>query len=89
MKVVCNRCGKSSHIKQNFRVNLTGVNVAHETSEFEQLKWEQCLSIEAVDRPVIVNSVVQQTNAETYANASIDYNKNLLSSCNEICLFTL
>ncbi|KAA8540328.1 hypothetical protein F0562_024753 [Nyssa sinensis] len=76
VKVVCNRCGKSGHIKQNCRVNLTGANVAHETSEFEQLKWEQCLSIEAVDQPVILNSVVQQTNVETYANASIDYSKD-------------
>ena len=76
MKVVCNRCGKSSHIKQNCCVNLTGANVAHETSEFEQLKWEQCLSIEAVDQLVIVNYVVQQTNTETYANASIDYSKD-------------
>ncbi|KAA8515544.1 hypothetical protein F0562_018845 [Nyssa sinensis] len=53
-----------------------GANVAHETSEFEQLKWEQCLFIEAVDQPVILNSVIQQTNVETYANASIDYNKD-------------
>ncbi|XP_048228241.1 uncharacterized protein LOC125369515 [Ricinus communis] len=53
-----------------------GANVAHETSKFEQLKWEQCLSIEAVDQPVVVNSIVQQTNAEPYANASIDYSKD-------------
>ncbi|KAA8521602.1 hypothetical protein F0562_012275 [Nyssa sinensis] len=76
VKVVCNRCGKSNHIKQNFRVNLTRANVAHETGEFEQLKWEQCLSIEAIDQLVILNSVVQQTNVETYANASIDYSKD-------------
>ncbi|KAA8532301.1 hypothetical protein F0562_032334 [Nyssa sinensis] len=61
----------------------SGANVAHETSEFEQLKWEQCLSIEAIDQPVIVNSIVQQTNVETYANASIDYSKDWIvdSSC--------
>ncbi|KAA8549858.1 hypothetical protein F0562_001542 [Nyssa sinensis] len=76
VKVVCNRCEKSVHIKQNCRVNLIGANVAHKTSKFEQLKWEQCLSIEAVDQPDILNSVVQQTNVETYANASIDYSKD-------------
>ena len=58
MKVVHNHCGKSCHIKQNCPVILPRANNAHETSEFEQLKWEHCLSIEAVDQHVIVNSVV-------------------------------
>ena len=86
MKVVCNRCGKSGHIKQNCRVILPRSNVVHETSEFEQLKWEQCLSVEAVDQPaVVVNSVVQETNIETSANASIDYSKDWIfdSGCSQ------
>ena len=85
MKVVCNRCGKSGHIKQNYRVILSRSNVVHETSEFEQLKWELCLSVEAVDQPVIVNSVVQETNIETSANASIDYSKDWIfySGCSQ------
>ncbi|XVE83610.1 hypothetical protein DITRI_Ditri16bG0101000 [Diplodiscus trichospermus] len=45
VKVVCNWCGKSGHIKQNCRVNLTeaGPNVAYEAGESEQLNWKQCL----------------------------------------------
>ena len=85
MKVVCNRYGKSGHIKSNCRVILPRSNVVHETGEIEQLKWEQCLSVEAVDQPVIVNSVVQETNIETFANASIDYSKDWIfdSGCSQ------
>lgn len=38
VKVVCNRCGKSGHIKANCHVKLdkAGANVAHESKESEQ-----------------------------------------------------
>jgi len=66
---VCSRCGKSGHIKQNYRVNLTGAgaNVAHEASEFEQ-------PIEAIDKPANMTSVVHHTDRD--ADVSIDYNKD-------------
>ncbi|XP_073158632.1 uncharacterized protein [Henckelia pumila] len=76
VKVVCDRCGKPGHIEQNCRVNIAGANFAQESSESEQHKWEQCLSIEVVDQPVIVNSVIQQTSKGTYDNVSVDYNED-------------
>ncbi|KAJ6832875.1 uncharacterized protein M6B38_342070 [Iris pallida] len=77
VKVVCNRCGKSGHIKQNCRVKLAeaNANVAHESNELNQTKWEQCLSIEAIHQPDDVVSVVHSTNAHTDANVSVDYKK--------------
>lgn len=68
-RVVCNRCGRSDHIKANCRVKLmeAGANVAHEKDESKQSKWEHCLSITA-DQSTIV------TSAQTDVNASIDYN---------------
>ena len=77
VKVVCNRCGNSGHIKRNCHVNLKqeGANVAHESSESEEPKWEQCLSIVDVDRSETVISVVHQTDKRTDSNGSIDYSK--------------
>ncbi|KAK9190308.1 hypothetical protein WN943_018912 [Citrus x changshan-huyou] len=77
VKVVCNRCGKSGHIKANCRVKLdeAGANVANESKESEQSNWEQCLSIEVIDQPTSMTSVVHQTNAPIDVNAAIDYNK--------------
>lgn len=64
MKVLSNWCGKSWHIKQ---VNLTEAraNVAHETREFEQPKWKQCLFIEVIDQLINMTSFVHYTNAKT------------------------
>ena len=60
VKMVCNRCGKSYHIKKNYRVNITEaeVNIAYKDSGAEQLKWEQCLSIEVIDQPLDMTSLV-------------------------------
>nr|GMD14304.1 Retrovirus-related Pol polyprotein from transposon TNT 1-94 [Ipomoea batatas] len=35
-------------------------NVSHELTELKQHEWEHCLSIEAVDQPVILSSVEQR-----------------------------
>ncbi|PHT51733.1 hypothetical protein CQW23_06195 [Capsicum baccatum] len=48
----------------------------HIKNKFDQLGWEQCLSIEVVDEPVTVNPAEQQTNMEAYSNAFIDYSKD-------------
>lgn len=49
--MVCNQCKKAGHIKQCCRVNLKEAKaiMARENGEFEQPRWEQCLSIEVID----------------------------------------
>ncbi|KAL4347792.1 hypothetical protein GQ457_17G001580 [Hibiscus cannabinus] len=45
--IKCYRCGKIGHIKRNCRVKLSKVNVASD-NERDQLKWEQCFTVEDV-----------------------------------------
>lgn len=65
VKVVCQRCGKSGHIKPNCRVKLADENdnAVHEEKD-DQLKWEQCFSIE-----------VGEQHAQG-SNDSIDYKRD-------------
>lgn len=65
---------KSSHIKENWFVDLTKAeaNVPHEASEFQKLKWEQCLSIGVIDQQASMISKVHQTNIDIVTNISID-----------------
>ncbi|KAH0665460.1 hypothetical protein KY290_030000 [Solanum tuberosum] len=44
------RCGKIGHIKKNYRVKLSKVNVTYTNEEDEQMKWEQCFSIQVVEQ---------------------------------------
>lgn len=46
----CHRCGKIEHIKKNCRIKLSNANVACTNDGYEQMKWEQCFSIEAVEQ---------------------------------------
>ncbi|KAM7491750.1 hypothetical protein LguiA_034671 [Lonicera macranthoides] len=86
VKIVCNRCGNSCHIKRrNCRVKLKkkDANTAHENNESEQANWEQCFSIVAVDQSENVTSTMHQTDTHTNGNVHIDYNKEWIldSSC--------
>ncbi|KAL4291090.1 hypothetical protein GQ457_14G002100 [Hibiscus cannabinus] len=45
--IKCYRCGKIGHIKRNCRVKLSKANVASD-NERDQLKWEQCFTVEDV-----------------------------------------
>lgn len=57
---MCNRCGTLGHIKRNCCVKLreTNANVANESSEFKQPKWEKFFSIVTIDQPENVTYVV-------------------------------
>ncbi|KAL4279785.1 hypothetical protein GQ457_03G014780 [Hibiscus cannabinus] len=45
--IKCYRCGKIGHIKRNCRVKLSKANVVSD-NERDQLKWEQCFTVEDV-----------------------------------------
>ncbi|KAL0433336.1 UNVERIFIED_CONTAM: hypothetical protein Slati_2667900 [Sesamum latifolium] len=47
--VKCYRCGKPGHIKKNCRVKLSKANVACESEDNKELKWEQCFTTELVE----------------------------------------
>ena len=74
---MCDRCGKSGHIKSNCRVKLekTKANVVHESNDVQQPNWENCLSIEVIDQKMNVTSVVHKTDALAVANNFVDYGK--------------
>ncbi|KAG5599947.1 hypothetical protein H5410_031317 [Solanum commersonii] len=44
------RCGKIGHIKKNCRVKLSKVNATYTNEGDEQMKWEQCFSIQVVEQ---------------------------------------
>lgn len=75
VKIVCERCGKSGHIKPNCRVKLaeSDVNIAHEVKEEDELNWDKCLSIEVIDQPNNIASVLHQNGQ--FAGNCIDYEK--------------
>lgn len=75
VKIVCERCGKSGHIKPNCRVKLaeSDVNIAHEVKEEDELNWDKCLSIEVIDQPDNIASVLHQNGK--FAGNCIDYEK--------------
>ncbi|KAK8540118.1 hypothetical protein V6N13_048794 [Hibiscus sabdariffa] len=50
------RCGKPGHVKKYCRVKLPKVNVASEKDDDDQIKWEQCFTVE-------VNEVSTQMHA--------------------------
>ncbi|KAG8472627.1 hypothetical protein CXB51_034316 [Gossypium anomalum] len=62
VKIVCDRYEKSGHIMANCRAKMQEkeANVVHDSSEFQQPTWEQCLSIEVLDQPTNVTSAVHQ-----------------------------
>lgn len=76
VKVECNHCEKSRHIKPYCHVTLKGANVAHETTEFEQFKWEHCLSIKVVDQLIIATIFIQLIDINLNVNVSINYSKD-------------
>ncbi|KAK4404457.1 Retrovirus-related Pol polyprotein from transposon RE1 [Sesamum angolense] len=47
------RCGKFGHIKRNCRVKLSKANVACESEDYKELKWEQCFTTELVEGQII------------------------------------
>ena len=69
------RCGKSGHIKPNCRVKLaeSDVNIAHEVKEKDELNRDKCLSIEVIDQPDNIASVLNQN--DQLAGRCIDYKK--------------
>ncbi|KAG6424918.1 hypothetical protein SASPL_115341 [Salvia splendens] len=73
VKVKCERCGKTNHIQRNCRTDFAKekANVAYEHDEYEQPKWDQCLSIEDMCQDKVPKPVAD---ADTRANVSLDYN---------------
>ncbi|KAL0294543.1 UNVERIFIED_CONTAM: Retrovirus-related Pol polyprotein from transposon RE2 [Sesamum radiatum] len=77
LKLVCDRCGKSGHIKANYQVKMqeTEANVAHDRNDSQQPTWEACLSIEVLDQPMSVTSIVHQDHVPSNIRASINYSE--------------
>ena len=75
VKIVCERCIKSRHIKPNCHVKLaeSDVNIAHEVKEEDELNWDKCLSIEVIDQPDNIASILHQNGQ--LAGHCIDYEK--------------
>ena len=73
VKVTCSRSGKSGHIKKFCHLKLRDedTNTAYEVEEFDDIKWEQCFSIEVIDQPVDMASTMHTTGVID----SIDYEK--------------
>ena len=73
MKVTCSRCGKSGHIKKFCCVKLLDedTNTTYEVEEYDDIKWEQCFSIEVIDQPADMASTMHPTGV----TGSIDYEK--------------
>lgn len=76
MKVSCNKCGKSGHIKKNYRTKPKGgVNFVHEAKDDGETKWKECFSIEVIDQPSNKTTLVHHNDAQVEANVSTDYQK--------------
>nr|DAD25144.1 TPA_asm: hypothetical protein HUJ06_026608 [Nelumbo nucifera] len=77
-KIICKRCGKPGHIKPNCRVKLTAsdVNVAHEAKDVNEPKWDNCLSIEVINHPDNIASIMHQSDRNIDATSCIDYEKD-------------
>ncbi|KAL4388206.1 hypothetical protein GQ457_09G012020 [Hibiscus cannabinus] len=59
--VKCYRCGKPGHIKKYCRVNLSKVNVASEKDDDDQIKWEQCFTVEVDEGPTQIQALSNTT----------------------------
>ncbi|KAJ0105619.1 hypothetical protein Patl1_18905 [Pistacia atlantica] len=55
--ITCFRCGKTWHIKRNCRVKISKANVACVSEGDDQLKWEQCFTVEEKSVQTLVNYV--------------------------------
>ncbi|KAF2287872.1 hypothetical protein GH714_003053 [Hevea brasiliensis] len=63
------RCGKIGHIKKNYRVKLSKANVARDKEDGDQLKWEQCFTVEVVEGRD--NVTVESTQVQALFNHEI------------------
>ncbi|KAJ9554092.1 hypothetical protein OSB04_018137 [Centaurea solstitialis] len=73
VRVSCSRCGKAGHVKKFCRVKVRDedANAVHEVEESDDTNWEQCLSVEVIDQPADMASVMHPTEVI----GSIDYAK--------------
>ncbi|KAL4303890.1 hypothetical protein GQ457_10G000190 [Hibiscus cannabinus] len=62
--VKCYRCGKPGHIKKYCRVKLSKVNVASEKDDDDQIKWEQCFTVEVDEGPTQIQALSNTTKYE-------------------------
>ncbi|KAF2315208.1 hypothetical protein GH714_038433 [Hevea brasiliensis] len=67
--VKCYRCGKIGHIKKNCRVKLSKANVASDKEDGDQLKWEQCFTVEVAEGRD--NVTVESTQVQAFFNHEI------------------
>ena len=76
-KIVCKRCDKPGHIKPDCHVKLVESedNAAHEAKEANAPKWEKCLSVEVINRPDNIASIIHQIDLNVDAASCIDYEK--------------
>ena len=82
--IVCKRCGKPGHIKpSHVKLVESEVNAAHEAKEADEPMWEKCLSVEVINQPDDIASIIHHNDPNVDAASCIDYEKEWIvdSSC--------